>query len=210
MRLDVLPQGLAVAARPGIASRHRSLDPGGFDNAEQHPGKSRVVETVEEQVEIGFAQGESVRLPFRQFGHKPSRGLHVEAVGPELAESQLVEDGESVYGRVEGLVWKVVDDVRQVHAATVVPGVDAIAGADGGSGVTRKLGSGLDVNDPSGDALGEQRQHPVDVGERGQGQTTSTMPATASWTWGSSDTASTMAISAARRGSMPRWMSSPA
>ena len=96
MGLDVLTQGVAVASRSGIASRHRSLDSRGFDDAEQHPGESRVVETVEEQVQIGFAQAESVRLPDRQSGHKPSRGLHVEAVGTELAESQLVEDREAV------------------------------------------------------------------------------------------------------------------
>ena len=68
----------------------------------------------------------------------------------------------------------------------------------------------LDVVRPAGDALGEQRQGAVDVDEGDQGQTTSTMPATASCTLASSETACTMATSAARRGSMPRSISDAA
>ena len=94
-----------------------------------------------------------------------------------------------------------VDLFGQVDGLTVVIRADAIA--DGGVRIAGELHEGLDVHRPTGDAFGEQRQHPVDVAERGQGQTTSTIPATASWTFGSSDTASTMATCAARRGSMP-------
>ena len=75
-----------------------------------------------------------------------------------------------------------------------------------------------DVVGAPGDAFGEQGERPFNGKERRrpaglggflgtgrwvQGRTTSTMPTTASCTLASSETACTMAMSAARRGAMP-------
>ena len=200
-----------VAAGAGIATRRGGSDPGRLDHPKERPGDARPGEGLEEDTQVGLAQDDFAGGIRRKPRHPPTRRLDFEPVGSELPESDFVERRDAVERRVQPIVGEVVDAFRQVHGPGVVAGADAIAGPGiavaAARPLRRPLRQGLDVHRSPRDAFGEQRQHPVDVGERGQGQTTSTIPATASWTLGSSDTASTMANWAARRGSMPRSMS---
>ena len=157
----------------------------------------------------------------RQFGKSPQRAERegacplarnaphcrgqVEAVGAELAKAQLVEHRGAVGAGVPRRIAEGVDRVWKIEAAAVVAGVHAVAGLR-----ASKFAHRLDVVAAPGDAFGEQRERALDVDQRRQGQTTSTMPATASCTLASSETACTMARSAARRGSMPFSMSAAA
>ena len=159
---------------------------------------------MEEHGQVGFPQRRRGWIRGQPRDPAACR-VDVESVGPELPESEFVECREAVQRPIQSLVREVFDLLGQVDGLAVVIRADAIAGRQ--VWVASEFREGLDVYGPTRNALGEQRQHPVDVGERGQGQTTSTIPATASWTLGSSDTASTMATCAARRGSIRCRMS---
>src|SRR5690606_731232 len=83
----------------------------------------------------------------------------------------------------------------------------AVAGQD--DPASAELAGGLDVEVAAGDAFREQAQTLLQGRKLDHGSTVSTMSPMASCTVGSSETACTTAISAARRGVMPRPMSSP-
>ena len=147
---------LSVTPRPRVAAADRQPHAGRFDGVEHAPGEGRGREPGEEHPQ---RRGVAIaHWPSRQGWNPGARRGHVETVGAELPEPQLIEHQQPIDAGVALGVAAARHLLGQIQAASVVGRVRNVSGRR-----RRQFAQGLHMVWAGGDSLREERERALDV-----------------------------------------------